>query len=75
MGTDLFLFVELNLFKCGNDITSKLCKPEAITKISANLYLICDKLFGIFVDAEGKRIKSADTMKWPLELRKIGMVL
>lgn len=67
------LLSELNLFKCVYDSTLKLCEPEAVIKISADLYLMCDKLFGIFVNGEGKRIKSAETLKWPLPLKHISM--
>ncbi|XP_065212343.1 citron Rho-interacting kinase-like isoform X2 [Planococcus citri] len=62
---------KLKVFKCSTELGSKLCEPEAIVKINTDLYLVCDKLFGIFIDADGKRIKYAETIKWPLPLKRI----
>lgn len=62
----------LSVFKYKSETDAKLCEAQAIIKINDNLFLLCDKLFGVFINANGKRIKSAETMKWPLALKGIG---
>lgn len=71
----IFSFLELKLFKCTTEMGSKMCEPEAIIKINTDLYLVCDKFFGIFIDSDGKRLKYSEIIKWPLPLNKIGTIL
>lgn len=66
------LFSELNTLISNSDAERKQCLPETIVKITRELYLVCDKLFGAFVNAEGKRLKSTEMLAWPLPPHKIG---
>lgn len=65
-------FSELNTLISNLNAERKQCPPGTIVKIKRELYLICDKLFGTFINAEGKRLKSTEMLAWPLPPHKIG---
>jgi hypothetical protein len=65
-------FAELEVFKrCPDGDTKCRQSLKAIVKITRELYLVCNQLFGVFVNADGRRTRNSEMLKWPLLPEKI----
>lgn len=63
----MFSIAGLEVFKrCPDGDTKCRQSLKAIVKITRELYLVCNQLFGVFVNADGRRTKNSEMLKWPL---------